>query len=287
MPELPEVETVVRGLRQALLHEKIAHVAIHRHDLRFPIPPDLGQRLTGQRLESLGRRAKYVCANLSNDDSLLIHLGMSGRLVIDDPDTQKHEHVRLRFQSGRSLSFVDPRRFGYIDICPTSALPDYHRFAHLGLEPLSDAFTGDWLHTSTRQRKRPIKSHIMDQEVVVGVGNIYACEALFQSGIHPMLEASRLRPHQSEQLALAIRETLHRAIEAGGSSLRDYVQSDGELGYFQHQFKVYGREGEPCSVCGKALENIRISNRSTFFCPTCQKAPRTQVIPRKRRSEAR
>lgn len=271
MPELPEVETAMRGLSTRLLGRRITSFVQHRPDLRFPLPPDLPERLVGCRFSGFSRRAKYILATLDSQQTLLLHLGMSGRLVFDGDEAGKHEHLTFGFDDGTKLRYVDPRRFGMLDLVATSLLAGHPRLADLGFEPLDPAFDGKALRARLSARTSPIKIAIMNQKFVVGVGNIYACESLFRSKIAPTRPANSLKPRQFSLLAAAIRSVLTDAIEAGGSSLRDYVQTDGELGYFQHQFEVYGRADLPCLVCGQPIETILQANRTTFYCGRCQR----------------
>lgn len=271
MPELPEVETAMRGLEARLLGRKITSFVQHRADLRFPLPPALPDRLIGCRLLEFSRRAKYILATLDNDHVLLLHLGMSGRLLFDGAAAGKHEHLTFGFDDGTTLRYVDPRRFGMLDLVATSTLDQHPRLAGLGVEPLAPAFNGKLLQQKLAERTSPIKTAIMNQKLVVGVGNIYACESLFRAGISPTRSARSLRPLQHRRLAEAIRAVLSDAIKAGGSSLRDYVQTDGELGYFQHLFEVYGRADLPCLACGRPIKTTVQANRTTFYCSHCQR----------------
>lgn len=271
MPELPEVETAMRGLEARLLGRTITSFVQHRPDLRFPLPPALPDRLVGCRLLAFTRRAKYILIDLDNDHSLLLHLGMSGRLVFDGEAAGKHEHLTFGFDDGTKLRYIDPRRFGMLDLAATPALANHPRLAGLGLEPLDQAFDGQKLRSSLARRASPIKIAIMNQKLVVGVGNIYACESLFRAGILPTHPACSLKPRQYRRLTDAIKAVLGDAIKAGGSSLRDYVQTDGELGYFQHQFEVYGRAELPCLACEHPIKTVVQANRTTFYCGRCQR----------------
>jgi formamidopyrimidine-DNA glycosylase len=275
MPELPEVETVCRGLAKPLTGATITLAAAHRADLRAPLPKELGKRLKSAKILTIKRRAKYILIELDTNETLLLHLGMSGRMVLSrtDEPLQKHDHISLSFDNGWHLRFNDPRRFGYCDLTPTAKAEQHKLLNHLGIEPLSDGFTPAHLTDLLKGKKTNIKAAILDQELVVGVGNIYACEALFQAGISPTRIAGSLKQDEIKKLVPAIRKVLNAAIKAGGSSLRDYVRADGELGYFQHQFAVYGREGEPCvNKHGmKTILRIPQGGRSTFYCPICQK----------------
>jgi len=271
MPELPEVETAMRGLEARLLGRTITSFVQHRADLRFPLPPALPERLVGCRIAGFSRRAKYILAALDNEHTILLHLGMSGRLLFDGAEAGKHEHLTFGFDDGTTLRYVDPRRFGMLDLVAAAKLADHPRLADLGLEPLDPAFDGKALQKGLYNRGSPIKTAIMDQKLVVGVGNIYACESLFRAGISPTRPANSLKPVQYRRLADAIRKVLGDAIKAGGSSLRDYVQTDGELGYFQHQFEVYGRADLPCLTCSRSIKTIVQANRTTFYCGHCQR----------------
>lgn len=287
MPELPEVETVCRGLSARILGDTIDYIDLRRRGLRFPFPPAL-KKLHGQKIRAIERRAKYALLHLDDDRTIILHLGMSGRLLICERDEKtppsKHDHVIFHFKSGRRVLFNDARRFGVLDIAGTAELPAHKFFAHLGPEPLDHkAFTAKVLLEKLQGRKTPLKVAIMDQAVVVGVGNIYASESLFMAGIDPRMPAAALDAAQAKLLVRAIRDVLNRAIKAGGSSLRDYVQTDGELGYFQHDFAVYDRAGEKCRGCTCSLKKtggikkVTQGGRSTFFCETRQK----QRIPAK------
>ncbi|MBI1363842.1 MAG: bifunctional DNA-formamidopyrimidine glycosylase/DNA-(apurinic or apyrimidinic site) lyase [Proteobacteria bacterium] len=271
MPELPEVETVRRGLEKKILHATLRGVTLRRPDLRFPIPPALGN-LQNTRLNALRRRAKYLLMDFDNGQTVLVHLGMSGRLVFADAATPpaKHDHVLFHFD-GEDVRFNDARRFGVADMYPTVQEHTVPALAALGPEPLTDAFDGKYLLTSLKGKKSAIKTAIMDNTVVVGVGNIYASESLFRAGILPARAAGKLTRAQTDKLAGCIKDVLTEAIAAGGSSLKDYVQTDGSLGYFAHRFRVYGRDGQLCTVCGTSIRKVIIGQRSTFFCPVCQK----------------
>ncbi|WGF88340.1 bifunctional DNA-formamidopyrimidine glycosylase/DNA-(apurinic or apyrimidinic site) lyase [Marinivivus vitaminiproducens] len=270
MPELPEVETVRRALEKRLEGGRIRAVAQNRADLRFPLPADLPGRLAGRVVQRFRRRAKYLLLDLDDGQTLLLHLGMSGRLVLDGEGGHKHEHVTFAFADGAVLRFIDPRRFGMIDLAGTEGLEDHPRLATLGLEPMGNAFNGRALKDALGTSISPLKVALMDQRRVVGVGNIYASESLFRARLNPDRPAGTLDPGEAETLAASIRAVLTDAIAAGGSSLRDYVQTDGELGYFQHDFRVYGREGAPCLVCATPIAKRVQANRATFLCPACQ-----------------
>jgi len=279
MPELPEVETVCRGLAKPLVGARITHAAAHRADLRAPLPHNLGTRLKGHKIIAVTRRAKYILIALDNNETLLLHLGMSGRMVLshDDAPLQKHDHISLAFDNGVHTRFNDPRRFGYCDLVPTAKLSEHKLLKNLGIEPLSQDFIPAKLAELLKGRKTSIKAALLDQRLVVGIGNIYACEALFRAGIKPMRAAGKCKQPEIKILADAIRYVLNAAIKAGGSSLRDYVQADGKLGYFQNQFAVYGREGQPCPGCTckvaktGGIKRVPQGGRSTFYCTTKQK----------------
>jgi formamidopyrimidine-DNA glycosylase len=279
MPELPEVETVMRGLAAVLQGRVIARAAVHRPDLRFPFPPNLARRLTGATITGFRRRAKYLLMRLSGGDSVLIHLGMSGRMLIRPVganDTPLHEHMTIETSDGTAVGFVDPRRFGAVDLMPTDAEDQHRLLAGLGPEPLHRDFTAKILAAALAGRRTPIKAALLDQTKIAGLGNIYVCEALFRARIAPTRQAAAVTPSEVKRLVSEIKATLTEAIQAGGSSLRDYVQPDGELGYFQKVWKVYGREGEPCPDCpgGPACAGVvRLvqSGRSSFYCPRTQR----------------
>jgi formamidopyrimidine-DNA glycosylase len=271
MPELPEVETTVRALAARLRGRRIAGLDQRRPDLRFPLPERLAQRVIGRRLIAFGRRAKYILGHLDDQQTLVLHLGMSGRLLFDGPPAGRHEHLTFHFDDASCLRFVDPRRFGMLDLAPTAALQAHPRLVGLGLEPLDPGFDGPALAGALAARHTALKLALMDQRVVVGVGNIYACESLFRARLAPRRIAGHLRPREAARLAEAVRAVLKEAIEAGGSSLRDYVQTDGQLGFFQERFAVYGLSGQPCRACGAAIRRIAQANRTTFYCPRCQR----------------
>jgi formamidopyrimidine-DNA glycosylase len=270
MPELPEVETVMRALRARLVGRRVAGLVQRRAAIRFPLPAGLDARLQGRTLRAFGRRAKFIAGFLDDGTAMLVHLGMSGRLLFDGAPCGPHEHLTFTFDDGTVLRFVDPRRFGMLDLFPEEALPTHPWLAHLGLEPLDPGFDGPALAAALKGRRTALKVALMDQRRVVGVGNIYASESLFRAGLAPARAAGSLTPAEAERLAAAIRTVLLEAIEAGGSSLRDYVQSNGELGNFQRSFRVYGREGEPCTVCGRSIVRIVQGTRASYFCPSCQ-----------------
>ena len=271
MPELPEVETTRRGLEPLLVGQRIRTAVVRDRRMRLPVPRQLPQLLAGATIRKLARRGKYLLVDCGSG-TLIVHLGMSGRLwvVRDGAAPMPHDHFDLVLESGTVVRLRDPRRFGLV--LWQAGDPLAHRLlASIGPEPLSPAFDGASLYAATRSRSAAIKLVLMDSHVVAGVGNIYANEALFRSGISPRFAARRLNRERCALLATKIRETLEHAIEAGGSSLRDYVQSDGQAGNFQTQFLVYDRAGQPCRRCGTAIREIRQGQRSTFYCPRCQK----------------
>ncbi len=269
MPELPEVETTVRGLRPVLTGQRLIAVEPRRGDLRFPFPPDLRQRLTGSQVLGLGRRAKYGLIDTDRGDTLIFHLGMSGRWRIDPEALGAHDHLVVETGSGRRLTLNDPRRFGFVDLVRSAELPLYPAFLRMGPEPLSEAFDGAYLAGALAGRSASIKALLLDQRIVAGLGNIYVCEALHMAGIAPNRAGGRIARPRLARLAEAIKQVLEAAIAAGGSSLRDYARPDGELGYFSKEWRVYGREGQPCA-CGRPIQRRTEAGRSTFYCGTCQ-----------------
>lgn len=284
MPELPEVETVRRGLMPVMEGAVIARAEVRRPDLRWPFPKDMAARLTGARVLALRRRSKYILADLDTKETLIVHLGMSGRMLIAGAPTpgvfhsteatpQKHDHVVLTMDHGGSITFNDARRFGAMDLAPTHGLEAHWLIEKLGPEPLGNAFHEAHLIQAFKGKKTPVKSALLDQRIVAGLGNIYVCEALFRAGIHPAKGAGTLSRARTGALVPIIRAVLEEAIAAGGSSLRDYRQADGELGYFQHGFQTYDREGEAClrDGCAGTIARIVQSGRSSFYCPKCQR----------------
>jgi len=273
MPELPEVETVRRGLQPVWEGRRFTRVTCYRPDLRKPFPEGFAQILTGKTVERIERRAKYLLVRLSGDLVLIIHLGMSGRMTIaekDDGIVGTHDHVVFVTDHGVRVTFTDPRRFGLMDVCEGSTLDHHPLLAGLGPEPVAEAFTAKVLTEALKGRAAPIKAALLDQKTVSGLGNIYVCESLFRTAIHPERSAGSLTKAEITKLTQSIKTVLAEAIEAGGSSLKDHLRPDGELGYFQHHFAVYDREGESCRCTG-TIKRIVQSGRSTFFCPTCQK----------------
>lgn len=283
MPELPEVETVRRGLIPVMEGQTIVQARVNRPDLRWPFPANMASRLQGQRVLALRRRSKYILADLGSGETLLIHLGMSGRMLIsgtvtgqfhqDHPAAAKHDHVVFDMGQGARVTFNDARRFGAMDLMLTAQAESHPLLAALGPEPLGNAFDEDYLLSRLNGRRTPIKSALLDQHVIAGLGNIYVCEVLFRAGLDPRLMAGDIAPQRLRGVVPIIRQVLHEAIEAGGSSLRDYRQADGELGYFQHRFNVYDREGAACVTpgCNSLIARTVQSGRSSFYCPTCQR----------------
>jgi formamidopyrimidine-DNA glycosylase len=290
VPELPEVETVRMGLQPVLEHHRITQAETRRGDLRTPFPKGFAKRLAGRRVDRLWRRAKYLLANLDNGESLVIHLGMSGRMsvyaegrerrlgryVYDSAPAEagrgRHDHVVLETDAPARIVFTDPRRFGLMTLIPTARLEEHPLFKGLGVEPLSDDFDAAFLRRVLADKKTPIKSALLDQRVIAGLGNIYVCEALFRARISPKRLARNLSSKSFAPLTTAIKAVLREAIKAGGSSLRDHQRVDGALGEFQHRFAVYNREGKPCpNPCGGTIRRIVQSGRSTFYCPKCQR----------------
>ncbi|HEX4080944.1 MAG TPA: bifunctional DNA-formamidopyrimidine glycosylase/DNA-(apurinic or apyrimidinic site) lyase [Rhizomicrobium sp.] len=291
MPELPEVETVRTGLAPVLEHHRFTRVVTRRGDLRLPFPSHFAQRLTGRDVHRLYRRAKYLLAELDGGETLVIHLGMSGRLsvyaqgrerrlgkyVYEPPPAAAgrgpHDHVIMETDAPAEIVFTDHRRFGLMLLLDTTGLPDHPLFKGLGAEPLSKEFTTGYLRSVLKGRRTPIKSALLDQRTVAGLGNIYVCEALFQAGVSPKRAASKIDEARAGALVRAIRAVLRAAIKSGGSSLRDYAKTDGALGEFQHRFAVYDREGAPCPRrdCKGTVKRIVQGGRSTFYCPACQR----------------
>lgn len=270
MPELPEVETTVRGLAPVLAGQRLTTVEPRRADLRKAIPVDLRQRMTGATVTALGRRAKYGTIATDRGDTMIFHLGMSGRWRVDPGVLLAHDHLLIETAGGRSVVLNDPRRFGFLDLWRTEALDAYPPFAAMGPEPLGPAFTAAHLAAVFAGRAAPVKALLLDQRVVAGLGNIYVCEALHLARIAPNRAGGRIALARLERLVDAVRSVLTAAIAAGGSTLRDYARPDGELGYFSKQWRAYGREGEACG-CGGIVRRRVESGRSTFWCPGCQR----------------
>jgi formamidopyrimidine-DNA glycosylase len=290
MPELPEVETVMMGLKPALEGRRFSHVETRRKDLRIPFPRDFAKRLTGQRVTRLWRRAKYIMADLDGGETLVIHLGMSGRIGVygegkerklgqfhypaapDHAGTGKHDHVVFETDAPARIVFTDHRRFGLMTLIDTDKIDGHKLFKDLGVEPLSDDFDAAFLKAVLKDKKTPIKSALLDQRIIAGLGNIYVCEALWRARISPKRRASRVKPDEIAALAPAIKAVLREAVKAGGSSLRDHKRVDGELGYFQKSFAVYDRKGKLCQRADDGvIKRIVQSGRSSFYCPVCQR----------------
>ncbi len=283
MPELPEVETVRAGLVPSMEGHVIERADVNRPDLRWPFPENMSARLTGAKVTALRRRSKYILADLDTGETLIIHLGMSGRMTVsgdplgqfhhDHPEAAKHDHVVFHMANGARVTFNDARRFGAMDLSPTATLEDHWLIKPIGPEPLGNTFNEAYLTTKLATRNTPIKTALLDQHVVAGLGNIYVCEVLFRAHIDPTRKAKDLSKRRIASLVPIVREVLNEAIAAGGSSLKDYRQADGELGYFQKAFQAYDRENNPCETpdCGGTIMRITQSGRSTFYCPTCQR----------------
>jgi formamidopyrimidine-DNA glycosylase len=278
---LPEVETVRRGLAPVMEGQSFASVSQNRADLRFPFPEHFVERLTGKTLIRLGRRAKFLTAELSSGEVLVMHLGMTGRFTVEaaklgefhhatgtDP---AHDHVVFRMEDGTSVTYNDPRRFGFMELWPAQQFEAYPRLMAMGPEPLSNHFSAAYLDGALKDKKTPIKSALLDQSVIAGLGNIYVCEALWRAKVSPKRLARSVPGQRAARLAPAINEVIAEAIEAGGSSISDFANASGELGYFQHRFAVYDREGEACRTCGDTIRRLVQSGRSTFYCPSCQR----------------
>jgi formamidopyrimidine-DNA glycosylase len=275
MPELPEVETIRRGLALRISGRHIVRAELRRPDLRRPFPPMLAKRLKGARIGALRRRGKYLLIELDETGLLLLHLGMSGRITAGGPELPavKHDHVVLTLDDGTVVRFNDPRRFGLIDYMARGTEAAHPLLAGMGPEPLEPGFDGAYIERVLAGKLTPIKAALLDQKIVAGLGNIYVCEALYRAGLSPRRLATTVTGARAARLAAAIRDVLSEAIEAGGSSLRDYVQASGELGYFQHRWAVYGKEGEPCPgcTCAEGVRRVVQSGRSTFFCAKRQR----------------
>jgi len=294
MPELPEVETVRRGLEPAMVGARFQRVERRRPDLRFPFPDRFVERLEGQEITALGRRAKYLLADLSSGEVLVMHLGMTGRFLItangaasqpgefhyEHGRTGAHDHVVFHLSNATTVTYNDARRFGFMDLVPRSELEACRHFAGMGVEPLGNELSGELIARLFAGRRSPLKAALLDQGLIAGLGNIYVCEALFRAGLHPEAPAKSLvteagRPRdKAHLLAQVIRDVLSEAVEAGGSTLRDYAQTDGSLGYFQHAFRVYDREGQACVTpgCQGTIARLVQAGRSTFYCPHCQRS---------------
>jgi formamidopyrimidine-DNA glycosylase len=296
MPELPEVETVRRGLEPVLTGKVITRLETRREGLRFAFPPGFVQAVSGERVTGLGRRAKYLLASLGSGATLLVHLGMTGRFLVAPPGGERamqgefhhpagwlvaHDHVIVHLDDGTRVIYNDVRRFGFMDLIAPGGLADNVHLRGLGLEPLGNALSGEVLAGMMAGRMAPLKAALLDQRLIAGLGNIYVCEALFRSGLSPLAPAGSIATPEgaplpaAQRLAATIREVLEEAVAAGGSTLRDFSHADGSLGYFQHSFRVYDREGDACSKpgCGGTVMRMVQSGRSTFYCPNCQPAP--------------
>jgi len=283
MPELPEVETVCSGLRPAMEGNTINKLELRRNDLRWPFPKDMADRTNGKRVIGVRRRAKYILIDLSSDQTIIIHLGMSGRILIDTTNKgifnynsnifEKHDHVIFYMLNGTLITFNDARRFGAMDMAPTKALDQHWLLKRLGPEPLGNGLNAEYLSNRFKNKNTAIKTTLLDQLIVAGLGNIYVCEILFRSGVSPQKNTNKLEMKEIERLVKFTRSVLIEAIEAGGSSLKDHRQTNGELGYFQHNFLVYGREGEKCvnDNCQTIIKRVIQSGRSTFYCSKCQR----------------
>ena len=283
MPELPEVETVCSGLIPVMEGNIINKLELRRNDLRWPFPKDIADRTNGKRVIGVRRRAKYILIDLSSDQTIIIHLGMSGRILINTTNKgifnynstifEKHDHVIFYMQNGTLITFNDARRFGAMDMAPTKALDKHWLLKRLGPEPLGNGLNAEYLFNRFQNKNTSIKITLLDQLIVAGLGNIYVCEILFRSGISPQKNTNKLEMKEIERLVKFIRSVLIEAIEVGGSSLKDHRQTSGELGYFQHNFTVYGREGENCvsNNCQTIIKRVIQSGRSTFYCSRCQR----------------
>lgn len=287
MPELPEVETVRRGLVPVLEGKRILRAEARRPDLRFPLPQRFAERLSGKRVERLTRRAKYILAELDSGETLLLHLGMSGRITIHGQtigtfyhdasaghgQPGPHDHVAIDIEGGPRITYTDHRRFGFMDLMPTAGRDGHKLLARLGPEPLGGTWDRSALMASLQAKRTPIKSALLDQHIVAGLGNIYVCEALYRARVSPLRMAASVTSRQGLALVSAVKTVLTEAIDAGGSTLRDFKHTDGDLGYFQHTFTVYDREGEACQTprCTGTVERLVQSGRSTFYCPLCQR----------------
>ena len=281
MPELPEVETVRRGLAPAMEGRSILALDVNRPDLRYPFPPSFAKRVAGMKVERLGRRAKFLHAELSSGEMLIMHLGMSGRFTVtggdvtayasEDNSDPKHDHVVFHMEGGITITYNDPRRFGFMELWPVAQWQAYPRLIEMGPEPLTNGFSAAYLDEALAGKAAPIKAALLDQKVIAGLGNIYVCEALHRAHISPRRKSSSIPGDRAARLAPVINEVIREAIEAGGSTLKDFASTDGALGYFQHRFQVYDREGEPCMACGTEIKRITQSGRSTFYCGKCQR----------------
>ena len=283
MPELPEVETVRRGIESAMQDQVIISAEVNRPNLRWPFPPNMAKRLSGARVVGLRRRSKYILVDLDSDETLIVHLGMSGRMLVsgiqvgqfhqEHPAPKKHDHVVFHMENGARVTFNDARRFGAMDLASTAAVEQHKLLASLGPEPLGNSFDETYLIGALSGKNSPIKSTLLDQRIIAGLGNIYVCEVLFRAKISPITKASELSKLRIGKIVPIIREVLEEAILAGGSSLKDYRQTGGELGYFQHNFQVYDQENQLCSSVGCTGVIVRViqAGRSSYYCPRCQR----------------
>lgn len=274
MPELPEVETVCQGISPTLIKHKIAKVVVRRKDLRFPIPENFIPAIEDKIVQAVSRRAKYILITFSDSTILMIHLGMSGKVLVypkKRAQHEKHDHVSFYLDNGTELAFNDPRRFGFMDITTTHDLDTHKAITHLGVEPLGNHLHADYLKEQFKNRSIPIKQALMNHEIIVGVGNIYASESLFDAGISPFTPAKKLSKNTLSDLIVSVQKILRDAIASGGSTLKDYTTSNGDAGYFQHSFQVYSRENNPCFKCESAIKKCTQGGRSTFYCSNCQK----------------
>ncbi|MBU3921870.1 bifunctional DNA-formamidopyrimidine glycosylase/DNA-(apurinic or apyrimidinic site) lyase [Hyphomonas sp.] len=281
MPELPEVETVRRGLAPVMEGRRILRLEQRRADLRFPLPDRFAERVANARIDRLARQAKFLTAHLSTDEVLVMHLGMTGRFTISgEPPgafhqatggTIAHDHVVFHMEGGETVTYNDPRRFGFMELWPAATFEAYPRLKDLGPEPLSNGFSAAYLDTALRGKAAPVKAALLDQSIIAGLGNIYVCEALYRAGISPKRLSRSIPGLRAARLAPAISAIIAEAIAAGGSSISDFAGTDGALGYFQHRFDVYDREGQPCKRCGGMVQRIVQSGRSTFYCQSCQR----------------
>ena len=286
MPELPEVETVRGGLEPAMVGARFTRVEQRRPDLRFPFPERFTERLVGQEVQGLGRRAKYLLADLSSGEVLVMHLGMSGRFLVTQGGATRmpgefhhehggesaHDHVVFHLSNGAKVTYNDARRFGFMDLVPRAEIETCRHFSGMGIEPLGNELSGETIARLFKAKRTPLKAALLDQRLIAGLGNIYVCEALYRAGLNPEAPAGSVSGVKAAELAGIIRAVLQEAVAAGGSTLRDHAQVDGSLGYFQHTFRVYDREGEPCVTpgCGDQVTRLVQGGRSTFYCPTCQ-----------------
>jgi len=281
MPELPEVETVRRGPAPVMEGQRIERVVQNRANLRFPFPERFAERLTGAQITHLGRKAKFLTLALSTDEVLVMHLGMTGRFTVagdrlgafhhETGTDPRHDHVVFDLSNSARVTYNDPRRFGFMELWPAAQFQAYPRLMAMGPEPLSNGFSEAYFNEALKGRKTPIKSALLDQSVIAGLGNIYVCEALWRAGVSPRRSAATIPGQRAARLVPAINDVIAEAIAAGGSSISDFASASGELGYFQHSFAVYDREGDACRNCGKPVQRIVQSGRSSFFCSACQR----------------